>query len=336
MNPSDEAPVPLPDGLYLEVTNRCNLRCRSCLQYRGMKEGPKDLSLDEVRRIGEQIPGTRRVVLHGVGEPLLNEELAPIIHYWKDRRAYLLFNTNALLLNRGWAERLIQAGLDELRVSLDAATEQTYARIRGARRFNRVVENVAALVRARQAARRRNPKVSLWMVGTRENVGDLPEMIRLASRIGIDEVYLQRLVYPTDGAGYGLASRQKSVTDPAERIFDLLRESVALSRQLDVPLRASGLGPPAESLRSRSKEGAPWRRCQRPREVAYITAWGNVLPCCISPFATWNYEALILGNVFAEPFERIWTGSKFQEFRRKQQSLYPPDWCIGCGVDWSL
>ncbi len=326
----------MPRTLYLEVTNRCNLKCRTCLQFLGMKEESRDLSLSEVKEIAGQVPGLKKAILHGIGEPLLNRELPDIIGYLTKRKVQVLFNSSALLLSKKWAQRLISSGLDELRVSLDAATESTYARVRGSDNFLNVVKNIEALMKMRKACHRSTPKVSAWMVATRENVEDLPEMIKLAARVGIDEVYLQRLVYPTDGQGYGLAVKEKTITDPSPRIFGILQRSMSLSRQLGVSLRASGLVSPIESINCTTRDETPWRQCKRPWEVAYITAWGNILPCCISPFSTVDYSSLILGNVFTQSLDRIWQGAKYRAFRQMHQSPHPPNCCIGCGVEWSL
>jgi len=174
------------------------------------------------------------------------------------------------------------------------------------------------------------------MVATRENVEELPEMIRLAARVGIDEVYLQRLVYPVDGAGGGLALTEQALTGPSPRVAEILQESLAVSRRLNVSLMASGLVSPAESLRPKMRDASPWRQCKRPWEVAYITAGGNVLPCCISPFSTVDYAALILGNIFEQPFQDIWRGEAYHAFRQRHQSENPAMCCSACGVAWSL
>lgn len=328
--------IPLPRTLYLEVTNRCNLRCRTCLQFYGMQEQSRDLSLEEAKEISLQFTGLKTAVLHGIGEPLLNGDLPEIIGHFKSRNVHVLFNSNALLLNRESASQLVSKGLDELRVSLDAATETTFARIRGSEGFLKAVKNIETLSRMRNTDGRSLPKISVWMVATRENVADLPELIRMAARVGIDEVYLQRLVYPVDGPGRGLADKEYAVIDPIPQVTEILRESHEISRHLKVSLMASGLVSPTESLKPKPRNTAPWRQCRRPWEVAYITAWGNVLPCCISPFSTVNYSTLILGNVFDQPFEKIWLGEKYRKFRRKHQSDNPPRCCSGCGVEWSL
>ncbi len=333
---SGDNPLALPDSLYLESTNRCNLRCRTCVQQRGMPEPAHDVSLEEAEQIGAAFPSLKRVVLHGIGEPLLNKQLPALVHFFKSKGAYVLFNSNVLLLNRRTAERLLQSGLDELRASLDAGSASTYAHVRNSPNYSRAIRNIETLTQLRSKNGRSRLKVSAWMVATRENIHDLPQLIELAARIGVAEVYLQRLVYPLDGPGCGLAAPQQTLVNPPADVQRLIDTSLQLSRRLDVTLNASGLDTPARSLSGAPESEAPWRRCRRPWEVAYITAGGNVLPCCIAPFSTLDYPSLILGNVFAQNFAAIWQGATFRRFRAAHQSLSPAPCCRGCGVAWSL
>jgi len=74
----------------------------------------------------------------------------------------------------------------------------------------------------------------------------------------------------------------------------------------------------------------------RPWTTAYITANGNALPCCISPFATTNYESLKLGNLFEQPFDTLWNDARYQRWRADLLSDQPHEACAGCGVLWSL
>jgi radical SAM protein with 4Fe4S-binding SPASM domain len=68
----------------------------------------------------------------------------------------------------------------------------------------------------------------------------------------------------------------------------------------------------------------------------YITANGNVLPCCFSPFTARDYSGLILGNAFETPLAEIWQGMAYRRLRAALQSADPPDACDRCGVCWSL
>src|SRR5256885_6018796 len=64
----------LPRSLYLETTNRCDSKCQTCIRTFQSLEPPADLTLRQVTAIAEQFPVLERVVLHGIGEPLLRSE----------------------------------------------------------------------------------------------------------------------------------------------------------------------------------------------------------------------------------------------------------------------
>ena len=117
--------------LYLEVTNRCNLLCTTCPRTYAELEPPADMSWALFTRIVDQVPDLARAVLHGVGEPMLVKALPQMVRYLKDRGVYVLFNTNGTVLSEKNGRALIAAGLDELRVSLDASTPESYIKVRG-------------------------------------------------------------------------------------------------------------------------------------------------------------------------------------------------------------
>ena len=151
----------LPNVLYIETTNRCNLRCKGCILYHGSYEPNRDLALKEVVMITDQLPKLEKIVLHGIGEPLLNKELLEIIRHLKGRGVYVLFNSNGILLSGHSQHGLIQAGLDELRISLDAASVQGYQKIRNSDQFEQVVENLRSFILLRKRQRVAHPKLSL-------------------------------------------------------------------------------------------------------------------------------------------------------------------------------
>src|SRR6202521_5527447 len=141
---ASEKPEHEPVCLYLETTNRCNLLCTTCPRTYAELEPPADMSWELFTRIVDQVPDIARVVLHGVGEPMLVRELPRMVRYLKDRGAYVLFNTNGTVLTPRKGRELADSGLDELRVSLDAADARTFLLIRGKDYFNRIVRNVRA------------------------------------------------------------------------------------------------------------------------------------------------------------------------------------------------
>ena len=121
----------LPTTLYLETTNRCDSKCQTCIRTFTTLEPPADLTLERLVRIVEQHPTLKRAVLHGIGEPLLNKELFAMTDYLKGRGVWVTFNSDAISLTDLKTERLLQSAPDEFRVSMDAATPETYLKIRG-------------------------------------------------------------------------------------------------------------------------------------------------------------------------------------------------------------
>ncbi|UCE84208.1 MAG: radical SAM protein [Deltaproteobacteria bacterium] len=326
----------LPNCLYLETTNRCNLRCRTCIVYRGGWEPERDISLEEVRLISEQLPELERAVLHGIGEPLLNQDLPAMIRHLKDREVTVLFNTNGILLNDKRQAELIDSNLDELRVSLDAASPDGYKAIRDSDKFDLIINNLQTFAKRLESKKLSKPKLTLWFLGNKENITELPKLIDLAAAIGIGEVYMQRLVYFLDNEGFGVARSQNTLTNPDVAIYELIEQSQEQARQLGILFGASGLTAPVDSVRGKNGNRAPWKGCIRPWEVIYITAHGNVLPCCISPFSTMDYPSIILGNVFESTVADVWFGDKYRDFRKLHQTSTPPKCCRGCGICWSL
>jgi molybdenum cofactor biosynthesis enzyme MoaA len=88
------------------------------------------MSWELFTRIVDQVPSIARVVLHGVGEPMLVKELPHMVRYLKAPGAYVLFNTNGTVLTPKKGRELCDTGLDELRVSLDAANARTFMLVR--------------------------------------------------------------------------------------------------------------------------------------------------------------------------------------------------------------
>ena len=326
----------LPKALYIETTNRCNLRCRGCILYQGNCEPDRDMSFQDLVMITDQLPELQRATLHGVGEPLLNKALFRMVAHLKNRNVYVLFNSNGILLDDNRQNAVIDSGLDELRISLDAASPQGYKRIRDSNKFDQIVQNLRTLQKLQTKRRAAAPKVSIWFLGTKENIAELPELLQLAADIGIEEIHLQRLVYFQDHEGYGVAKCEKTLQGSDDATLELIHKSHRLAAQLGIRFNASGLSNPLESVQADSAVTLPWSKCYRPQTLMYITANGNVLPCCISPFSTTDHSSIILGNVFESSLEDIWSGSRYTNFRDQIQTDTPPKCCRGCGVLWSL
>jgi len=331
--------LPLPTELYIETTTRCNESCDQCPRTHLGREADRDITLAEVRHIVGQAPGLERAALHGLGEPLLNKELPEIVRYLRRRGVYTLFNSNALLLNGARGRALIEADLNELRVSMDGATSGTYARVRGVnhKALPLIIANLKAFTALKEEMGATSPKTSLWFTAMRENFEELPQLVDIAAETGVPEVYVQRFIY----FGKGLAREEQTLFQRTqEREQALLAEAEARCRALGVRFTATGATTPATYLGRRGvvapNPARPWSPCQRPYTLAYITAHGNVYSCCFAPFHPGPRDQKLLGNVFEQSLADIWHGDRYRAFRAAFASDTPWPHCAGCGTQWSL
>jgi MoaA/NifB/PqqE/SkfB family radical SAM enzyme len=333
MNPTPV--LSLPRSIYIEPTSRCNELCQQCPRTLLSREEDRDLTYDEFRYIVDQFPVLERVVLHGLGEPLLNKDLPRMIRYLKERGTYVLFNSNGILLNEQRGQALIDSGLDEYRLSMDGSTREMYERVRGVDAFDKIWRNVRAFITRQAAQNASKPVVSLWFTAMRENLHELPGLIDLATDVGIKEVYMQRLVYFEAALA---ASKQSLFRRAAPQELELVQKCERMCKERGITFSASGSATPMESL-IRDFGARPWSGCRRPYTLTYITSSGNVLSCCFAPFghrsAREYREERVLGNIFQEPIMAIWQGERYQAFRNAFESASPARHCSQCGLNWS-
>jgi MoaA/NifB/PqqE/SkfB family radical SAM enzyme len=323
-----------PVCLYLEVTNRCNLLCATCPRTFEELEPPADMNWDLFTRIVDQVPNIARVVLHGVGEPMLVQSLPRMVAYLKARGAIVLFNSNATALTRAKGRELIDCGLDELRVSLDAADRESFLAVRGKDMFDRICQNLRRFIALRRECGAEVPRVSLWLTGLKETIGQLKAFVTLARELDIGEVYLQRLVFFPDEQGLARA-RSSLFEGRGGEEARLVKEAESLAASLGIAFNASGATAPTDSLRQKSAT-RPWSLCRRPWTLMYLTAHGRALPCCIAPFSFRGYDALTLGDGTRTSLRDIWNGEKYRAFRTALAGDRPPPACANCGLRWSL
>lgn len=323
-----------PVCLYLETTNRCNLLCTTCPRTFEALEPPGDMSWELFTGIVDQFPRIARVVLHGVGEPMMVRALPRMIRYLKDRGSYVLFNTNGTLLTARKGRELIDAGLDELRLSLDAAEPRAFKLVRGRDMFARIVRNIRGFRALQQELGTATPRVSLWLTGLKETIDQLCDFVRLAHDLGISEVYLQRLVYFAEGQGLARAQSALFADDDGGE-SGRVREAEALALELGISFNASGATDPASSLKQHDDK-QPWSLCRRPWTLMYFTAHGRAIPCCIAPFSMRGYDGFTLGDATQQSLREIWNGERYQAFRSALLSDKPAPACAGCGLRWSL
>jgi hypothetical protein len=159
-----------PAVIRIESTNRCNANCVFCTREKLTRPlGVMDLQL--FRKIVDECAQNkiRSLHLHNFGEPLLDPELCERIKYAKKFGIRTRIFSNLSVLSEEKARMLIDSGIDEIKISLDANTKETYESIRKNLNFEQAVANIEMLLRLRQKMQVKHPRISLVFVATEKN-----------------------------------------------------------------------------------------------------------------------------------------------------------------------
>lgn len=135
---------PFPKIIKIDICNTCNYACIFCPQSK--QTNKKGFINDELcRKIisDAYAAGAREICLSSTGEPLLNPRLEEYISLAKELGyIYIFFNTNGYLLNRERSAKILNAGADSVKISLNAGSRETYQLVHGIDGYGTVLENL--------------------------------------------------------------------------------------------------------------------------------------------------------------------------------------------------
>src|SRR5436309_6477948 len=147
-----------PRSIQIETTTRCNLKCTFCeLSY--WTEKPTDLRFDTFQKMVARLPKLKRVDLTGIGEALMNRDFFRIIELLKSRGIHITLNDNFTLMTEKVARQIVEMGVDQIFLSLDGATRESYEQIRRGANFDKVINNARGLLEVKRRMRKRLPEV---------------------------------------------------------------------------------------------------------------------------------------------------------------------------------
>ena len=190
-----------PEKIYVELTTRCNLKCRMCVKYTAgscIAEG--DMPLELFKKLLPSLGHVGTLILNGIGEPLLHPDLDEIIGLARARMpadGVIGFQSNGFLLDEQRALRLMQAGLGSICLSLDSLKTSPALNGNADEHSFAVVSKAVGHLLAAKRQTRGSCRIGLEMVLTAETVGELPDVMRWAAANGVDYVIATHL-FPYD------------------------------------------------------------------------------------------------------------------------------------------
>lgn len=296
----------MPDllALQIEPSTFCTLRCPTCPRTAFAKHWHNiHFPLAKIDMVAPLAARAEIVLLQGWGEPLCHPEIDEIIRRLTEAGANCALTTNGCLLDDKRSEALLEAGLAHLTVSISGATPETHAALRPPSDLHALLERMR---RFRQLAEKmgKKPRLTLSFLQQDANIHELPEVLALADRYGLDHCLAINATYlPTPDHAKQNVKRGLRTAWATKRAF---WKSIWSGREYT----------PAQTL-PRERDVC----ANDPLRCLTIGADGSLSPCIFLQLPLKSQPPqhpplLVLGNIFQESIEAIWNSPTYQDFRR--------------------
>jgi len=313
------------EHLVIKPTLACTANCPTCAGrrqlYRSAKQH-KQLALEDWRRVLDEAKslGAWQLTISG-GEPTLYKQLPELIAHGKNHGWLVRLNSNGSLTDFGFAESLVEAGLDVADISLYSPVASVHDAMRGAKGlWQKATSTIAFLAELKNKYRGFN--VITQTLLCRENYLDFSELIQLHYQLGSSGILISYLE--------GDFTRQHLLQVDEIEYFrkQVIPNVLAVCKGLPTPMRDLAAAKlerifSEEILNSSNwAQGIyrPWpRSCTIPQEQALVLATGDVHPCNIVEYV----HDPVVGNLFDQSLTDIWQGSAWKQFRKSLHRYCP-------------
>lgn len=327
-----------PLSFNLDLIGRCNMNppCSMCT-YRREAADPRyhpGLTADDLRAFGEPIQLARDVINCSIGEPLILKDLVPILELLAAWEKPIGLNSNGLALTPALTEKLVPFfEILTIVFSVDAATPETYATIRGDH-FLKVIENIAYYCRRRREVIPEGAasKTGLVMLPMRANRHEVSALIRLAAWLGVDVFELRSLNeiegdWTVKRGDFVFNYREQMLSN--EELQEISNEAERTAAECELILDCQY----QVSANKTHETFLPEDR--RPGKIKCIQPWHFILPYQNGETAGCCYMGKSLGNWRVEGLEALWNSERMQNLRREMAAGRLPEECrnyVSCPV----
>ncbi|MFA5858335.1 MAG: radical SAM protein [Elusimicrobiota bacterium] len=295
--------VPRPRYVEIEVTTICPRKCIMCEHTYWKDQEERHLSLDEFKHIVNEFKGIRWLHLTGEGSSFTNPDYPKMLRHAKDKFISVYLVDTLDMMDEEKLEMLVDIKLEGIYISLDAATKETYEKIRVGCNFYRVINNINKLLEIKRKKKSLLPEVSFRNIILTENVHEMPDFVKLIASFdtkmmgrGARLDFVGNLEFPE--------VKQYSVAKVPEEIIKATMEN-ALKYNVNVFLS-----------HIECKQNPSINQCIAWMEP-YIIMGGYVMPCCNILMS--NKRTVLrehaFGNIYKQSLSEIWNSERFRKFR---------------------
>lgn len=305
-----------PRFIEVEVSTYCNLRCKMC-EHTYWHEKNQHMSFEQLKSIISQFPRLKWIGLTGIGESFLNPDFSKMVTYVKGENLYLELYDNFYLITEKFAKLLVETGVDRMIVSLDAASAETYQKIRYGSNFDRVVSNIKNLRKLKNKLGLYYPEIIFHYIISKENIHEV-----------LDYITLVKKIMGKESTSILFTGVLHSFSQIKDMVVDVPDELVEKANQ-----KCRELGIKVAWNRNVGAAQDPIIRCNE-WTMPFIFVDGTVIPCCAGNEANKRkYQRDTgMGNIFQTSFPKIWNGAKYKTLRKMVHEGKTPAACKYCTI----
>jgi MoaA/NifB/PqqE/SkfB family radical SAM enzyme len=298
-----------PEGIGIGTHYRCNAKCVFCL-------GKKSdfFSLQRYKeffepRLAAVISNARFVNFCGFGELFLMPEIEKFLDYVNEKipQANKIYTTNGTPLANGGVLSLLTKSKSAVEISLHASNSRLHKSLTDIDAFNAIESSIKKLLSMRKY--KDHPSVSLVFLINALNIENLPDFVKFAASLGVDEVICSYMTV------FEAAHLELSCFFKQEITNVNLHKAEELAKGLNLAIRL----PPKFREDQRPAEVF---RCSDPWKYCYIENEGSMLACC--------YAGSHFGYLAERDFAALWNGDDYRQLRRSLVDGLPHEWCQYC------
>ncbi|MFX1257310.1 MAG: radical SAM protein, partial [Promethearchaeota archaeon] len=296
----------VPSKVYLELTRKCNLKCKTCYN-KSRNKLTKELTKEEIFKIFNDLKngGTFEIRITG-GEPTLRYDFFDIVNYAHNLGFFVSVGTNGILSNK-MLEKISKTPIDLIIISLDGP-EKINDSIRGNGSFAKSINSL------RYLSQKTDKQLRISMVIGKYNVNNIDFVVKLADELKIKELNL----IPIRLNGRALKLPKQSFLTTKE-YYDFVKRVELLRKSFDVRIRLyfDILGEKSKWLDNQTSV-INTVTCSAGVESCVISPFGDMYGCPVSnPIDNDEFrEIFITGNVRETSILKIWRdSSKWNVYR---------------------
>jgi radical SAM protein with 4Fe4S-binding SPASM domain len=317
-----------PSHVDIELTNRCNLRCKMCWFHGengiGDRYRNSEMTTAEIIELINQLAEYRPYIYFGGAEPFIREEFIEILAYAKRFSLPISFTTNGTLLDRNKIENIIDLRIDTINFSIDGY-EELHDRLRGNGNFRKAMSTIQYLLECKKRGKINKPEIVVNITANPLIIGHLKETIDSIRNSAGDEIDFYRihhLWFITPGE---LKAHEEEIQKALERRAPLAgSHCIALSQKHDSTVLSDEISelknnrkiiffPDIHGKEIQAFYSDGYRltkRCMAPFHAVLVKPNGDLKFCPDE----W-IDDYVLGNVRNNRFKAIWNNKEARNFR---------------------